>query len=74
MNLCTKQKQTQRYREQICDCQGVGGWERNGLGVWDQQMQATANKISTYKQQDPTVQHMELYSIFISFPIMFYPA
>ena len=35
MNLCPKQKQTQRYREQICDCQGVGGWGRNGLGVWD---------------------------------------
>ena len=29
MNLCTKQKQTHRHREQTCGCQGVGG----GLGA-----------------------------------------
>ena len=38
MNLSTKQKQTHRPREQICGCQG-GGWRREGVGVWDQQMQ-----------------------------------
>ena len=26
MNLSTKQKQTQRHREQICGCQGREGW------------------------------------------------
>ena len=41
MNIYTKQKQTNRHREQICGCWGqgsvgeeVGGWERDGLGVW----------------------------------------
>ena len=27
MNLSTKQKQTHRCREQICGCQGGGGWK-----------------------------------------------
>ena len=31
INLSTKQKQTPRYREQICACQGGGDWGR-GLG------------------------------------------
>ena len=26
MNLCTKQKQTHRHREQTCGWQGGGGW------------------------------------------------
>ena len=39
MNLSTKQKQTQRHREQTCGCQGEGGQGRDGLGVWHQQMQ-----------------------------------
>ena len=34
MNLSTKQKQTHRHREQICGCQGGGGKEWDGLGVW----------------------------------------
>ena len=33
MNLSTKK--THRYREQTCGCQGGGGRERAGLGVWD---------------------------------------
>ena len=37
MNMSVKQKQTHRYREQTCGCQGRGGegWGREGLGVWD---------------------------------------
>ena len=61
MNLSMKQKQTHRHREQICGCQDVGGWERDGLGVWDQQMQTIMYRMD--KQQSPTVQHRELYSI-----------
>ena len=33
------------------------GWGRDGLGVWDQQMQTTIYK--TDKQKGPTVQHRE---------------
>ena len=35
------------------------GWGRDGLGVWDQQMQTTIYRMG--KQQGPTVQHRELY-------------
>ena len=35
MNLSTKQKQTQRHREQTCGCPGAGVMEWEGLGVWD---------------------------------------
>ena len=37
MNLSMKQKQNQGHREQNGGCQGrgVGGLERDGLGVWD---------------------------------------
>ena len=34
MNLSIKQKQTHTYREHTSGCQGGGGWERDGLGVW----------------------------------------
>ena len=50
-----------RHREQTCGCQGGGGWERDKLGVWDQQMQTIIYRMD--KQQGPTVQHRELYSI-----------
>ena len=53
MNLSTKHKQTHRHREQTCGCQGEGGWGRNGLAVWDQQMQTIIYKMD--KQQGPTV-------------------
>ena len=39
MNLSTEKKQTNGHEEQTCGCQGGGVWERNGVGVWDQQMQ-----------------------------------
>ena len=60
VNLPTKQKQTHRHREQTCGCQGRGV-ERDGQGVWDQQMQTVIYRMG--KQQGPTVQHRELYSI-----------
>ena len=42
-------------------CQGGGDWERVGVRVWDQQMQTMIYRMD--KQQGPTVQHRELYSI-----------
>ena len=53
MTLFTKQKQTHRHK------QIQGRWERNKLGVWDQKIQITVNKID---KQGPTIQHRELYS------------
>ena len=38
-----------------------GGGRRDKLGVWDQHIQTTIYKID--KQQGPTVQHRELYSM-----------
>ena len=37
------------------------GWGRDKLGVWDYQIQITTYKID--KQEVPTVQHRELYTI-----------
>ena len=55
--LCNKtDSQTQRADVVV---KGVGG--RDGLGVWDQQMQTITCKMK--KQQGPTVQHRELYSV-----------
>jgi len=45
MNLFTKQKQIYRHREQNSDCQGGGGWVKNGLGVLDYQMQIIMHKM-----------------------------
>ena len=42
------------------------GVERDGLGGWDQPMQTVIHRID--KQQRPTVQHRELYSIFYNKP------
>ena len=39
MNLSMKQKQTHRHREQTCGSQVGGGWGRDGVGVWGEQMQ-----------------------------------
>ena len=46
MNLSMKEKQTHRHKEQICDCQGGWEWEREGLGIWDQQVQATIYRMN----------------------------
>ena len=51
MNLSMKQKQTHRYKEQTCGCQGWRG--RDELGVWDQKMQAIIYRMD--KQYGPTV-------------------
>ena len=40
---------------------GEGEWGRDGLGVWDQQMQTIIHRMD--KQQGPTVEHRELYSV-----------
>ena len=61
MNSSTKQKQIHRHREQICGCQG--GWEV-GEGWLGSLGLADAN----YKQQGPSVEHRELYSIFCDKP------
>ena len=60
MNLPMNQKQTHRHREQTCGCQGGGGWGRDGVGVWDSQMQTIIYRMET--QQGPTVEHREIYS------------
>ena len=51
--------------KQECGCQG-GWWERDGMGIWDQQMQTIMYRMD--KQQGPTLQHWELYSIFCDKP------
>ena len=61
VNLSMKQKQDQGHREQTGGCQGGEELERVGLGVWDQQMETGVYRMD--KQQDPTVQPRELYSI-----------
>ena len=52
MNLSMKQKQTHRHREQTHSCQGEGGWVRDGMGVWGQQMQTITYRMD---KQVPTV-------------------
>ena len=47
MNLSTKQKQTYRHREQTCGCQEGGERQKNGLGVWGQQMQGIPFRMDT---------------------------
>ena len=61
MNLSMKQKQNQGHREQTGGCQGGGDWERVGVGVWVQHMQTDIYRMD--KQQGPTVQQRELFSI-----------
>ena len=33
-----KQKRTHGRREQTCGCHGGGGWGRDGVGGWGEQM------------------------------------
>ena len=62
MNLSMKQKQTHRHREQAVGCQAGGavgaGWIES-LGLAD----AKYYIYKMDKQQGPTVEHRELYSI-----------
>ena len=53
MNLSVKQKQIHRHREQTHGCQEGAEVGRDGLGVWDQQMQTITYRMD--KQQGPTV-------------------
>ena len=53
INISMKQKQTYRHREQTCSCQRVEGWRRDGLLVWNQQMQTIIYRMD--KLQGPTV-------------------
>ena len=52
---------THRHREQTYGCQAGAGWGRDGVGGWVKQMQTIIYRMD--KQQGPTVQHRELYSI-----------
>ena len=61
MNLSMKQKQTHRHGEQTCGCQAGGEQGRDGVGGWALQIQTIIYRMD--KQQGPTVQHRELYSI-----------
>ena len=61
MNISTKQKQNHRHRQQTCGCQGGGEMEEGRTGSLGL---AEANYyIRMDKQQGPTVQHRELYSV-----------
>ena len=52
INLSTKQRQTHKTGEQTCGCWGSGvRRERDGLGVWDQQMQTIIYRM---EKQGPT--------------------
>ena len=53
MNLPTKGKQTDRYREQMRGCQGGMTWVNEGAGGWGQQMYAIVHRGD--KQQGPVV-------------------
>ena len=35
----TKEKQSHRHGEQTCACQEGARWGKDGMGVWDQQIQ-----------------------------------
>ena len=61
VNISLKQEQTHRPREQTCGCQEGGGVVEGWLGVWEQQMQTIIYTLD--KQQGPTAEHRELYSI-----------
>ena len=59
MNLCANHKQTHRHKEQTRGCQGGGRWE--GLGVWDQQMEAIRYRMD--KQQAYGIAQGTIFSI-----------
>ena len=61
MNLSVKQKQNHRHREQAGGCQWGRDWGRGGVEGWGQQIQTSIYRMA--KQQGPTVQHRELFSI-----------
>ena len=62
MNLFTKQKQTHRLGKQTYGYQRGKVEGRDKLGVWDSHIHTIIYK--TDNQQQPTVQHRKLYSVF----------
>ena len=69
-NLLMNQKQTQRethMQKRFVVSKGERGWERDGLGAWDQQMQTTVyrrrinNKVTLYRTENyiqyPMISH-----------------
>ena len=56
----TNETDSQTQSEQTCGCQR-GGWKRDGLGNWGQQMQTVTFRMD--KQQGLTEQHRELYPV-----------
>ena len=60
MNLSMKQKRFTDKDNRLTVAKGVG-WGRDELRIWGQQMQTIIYRMD--KQQDPTVQHRELYSM-----------
>ena len=55
-NKCIyKAKTDSQTQRTTCGCPGEGGWEREGLQVWDWQMEAAIYRVS--KHQGPRVQH-----------------
>ena len=57
MNVSMKEKQNYRQRRDL-RLPGGGGWEKDGVGGWGQQVQAS---IYGMDKQDPTVWHREQY-------------
>ena len=48
----TETDSTHRHRDETCACQGGGGWERDGLGIWGCKLNIT---FRMDKQQGLTV-------------------
>ena len=60
MNLSMKQKQTHK-ENRLMVAKGEAQEGKEGLGAWGQQMETSIYRIE--KQQGPSVQHREQYSI-----------
>ena len=65
MNLCMKQKQTHRHKEQTCGCQGERAGEGMEWEFWGQQIQTIIH--SQNKQQGHTYCSTENY---IQYPVI----
>ena len=59
MNISMEQSWTQRT--DLAAVKGKTGCEKDGLGVWGQQMPIITYRMD--KQQGPIIQHREVYSI-----------
>ena len=59
MNISMEQSWTQRT--DLAVVKGKTGWEKDGLGVWGQQMQIITYRMD--KQQGAIIQHREVHLI-----------